>query len=259
MKRNRFKDMLKEGKAPVGHMLFEFNTRGVAKILEAAEVDFVVIDMEHSSFTLNEVADMVAWLKATPVAPFVRIPEVEYHLIARPLDVGVLGVMAPNVKDAAQARALVDAAKYPPMGMRGFHSGGVSTDFRGMDAGEYVRFANDNTTVICMIESPEGVKNVEAIATTPGVDALWVGYGDLAQYMGMPGQFQAPEVVDALRQIAAAAKKHGVAAIIQPGNVTQMQEWLDLGYNVISYGADFALYKGALSQAVAEVRRTMGS
>jgi 2-keto-3-deoxy-L-rhamnonate aldolase RhmA len=259
MKPNRFRQMWEEGKAPVGHMLFEFNSRGVAKILDAAGVDFVVIDMEHSSFTLAEVADMVAWLKATPIAPFVRIPEVQYHLIARALDIGLLGVMAPNVQTAAQARAVVDAAKYPPLGKRGFHFGGASTDFLGGDVGEYVRYANENTTVICMIESPQGVENVEAIATTPGVDALWVGYGDLAQYMGIPGQFHDPGFLDALRQTVAAARKHGLAAIIQPGNAAQLKEWLAIGFNVISYGADFALYKEALTKAVAEIRQIMGA
>lgn len=258
MKPNRYKQMLDEGKTPVGHMLFEFTSRGVAKILEVAGVDFVVIDMEHSSFTIEDVADMVAWLKATAVAPFVRIPQVHYPYIARALDVGVLGVMAPNVQNGAEARALVDAAKYPPLGKRGFHFGGASTDFRGRDASEYVQYANENTTVICMIESPEGVDNLEEIATTLGVDALWVGYGDLTQYMGIPGQFHDDRFVDALNKVVSTAKKHGLAAIIQPGNPTQLQEWLEIGFNVISYGADFALYRDALIQAIAQVRQVMG-
>ena len=258
MKPNRYKQMLDEGKIPIGHMLFEFNTRGVAKTLEMAGVDFVVIDMEHSSLTIKDVADMVAWLKATPVAPFVRIPQVLYSFIARALDVGALGVMAPNVQNAAEARALVDAAKYPPLGKRGFHFGGATTDFRGGGAREYIQYANENTTVICMIESPEGVKNLEEIASTPGVDALWVGYGDLSQYMGIPGQFYDERFLDALRQVVATAKKHSLAAIIQPSNPTQLQEWLEIGFNVISYSADFSLYKEALTKAIAEVRHIMG-
>ena len=105
MKPNRFKQLLREGITPIGHMLSEFRTRGIAQILAVAGVDFVVIDMEHGSFTLSETADMIAWLKATPVAPFVRVPEVQYHHIARVMDAGALGVVAPNVKSAAEARA----------------------------------------------------------------------------------------------------------------------------------------------------------
>ena len=97
IKPNRFQQVLSEGKIPVGHMLFEFNTRGVAQLLDAAGLDFVVIDMEHSSFSMGQTADLIGWLKATTVAPFVRIPQVQYHHIARAMDAGALGVAAPNV------------------------------------------------------------------------------------------------------------------------------------------------------------------
>ena len=112
MKPNRFKQILAEGKVPVGHMVMEFGTRGMPKILEAAGLDFVVVDMEHTGFTSANIADMMAWFKATPIAPFVRIPQAQYHFVARTLDVGALGIMVPNVQSAAQARAIVDAAKY---------------------------------------------------------------------------------------------------------------------------------------------------
>ena len=258
MKHNRYKQMLEEGKSPVGHMLFQFNTRGVAQILEVAGVDFVVFDMEHSSFTIGDLADMVAWLKATPVAPFVRIPEIQYHFVARALDVGALGIVAPNVQTAAQARALVDAAKYPPLGKRGFHSGGASSDFRQVTASDYSQFSNENTSVIPLIESPEGVANVEQIATTPGVDGLWVGYADLSQYMGVPGQYHDAGFLDAMKRVADTARTHDLPAIIQPGTPAQLQEWTAIGFNVISYGADFNLYREALTRGVAEVRRMLG-
>ena len=258
MKTNRFTQLLAEGKSPVGHMLFEFNTRGMAQILDYAGLDFVVIDMEHSAFTLDQTADMVAWLNSTPVAPFVRIPQVHYHLIARVLDAGALGVMAPNVQSGAEARHLVDAAKYLPTGRRGLHFGGVTSDFRPVEATPYMKEANANITVICMIESPEGLANLDAIGATEGVDALWVGHWDLTQYMGIPGQFQHPRFRDAAKKVIDVAHQCGLPAIIQPGSMAQMEEFLDLGFNVISYGADFPLYREALARAVADVRQIVG-
>ena len=77
MKPNRLKQMLAEGKVPVGHMVLEFGTRGMPQMLEAAGVDFVVVDTEHSGFTSSDIADMMAWFKATTVAPFVRIPQIQ--------------------------------------------------------------------------------------------------------------------------------------------------------------------------------------
>jgi len=100
MKPNRILQLLAEGKTPIGHMIIEFGTRGIAKIAEAAGLDFVLIDMEHSGLDFGKVADLLAWFKATPVAPIVRVPAIEYHFIARVMDAGALGVMAPNVRTA---------------------------------------------------------------------------------------------------------------------------------------------------------------
>src|SRR5437899_9632624 len=107
MKENRFQRILHEGGTPVGHMIMEFGTRGIAKILEAAGVDFVVIDMEHTGFDAERVADLMAWFKATDIAPFVRVPQGQNHFLARTMDAGALGVMVGNVETSEQARAIV--------------------------------------------------------------------------------------------------------------------------------------------------------
>jgi 2-keto-3-deoxy-L-rhamnonate aldolase RhmA len=254
MKANRFKQIQAEGRVPVGHMLLEFNTRGMAQILDGAGVDFVVIDMEHTGFGAPQIADLVAWLKATTVAPFVRIPQIQYHFIARTLDAGALGIMAPNVKTAAEARALVEAAKYAPLGNRGVILGGTHTDFQGVSPREFMDYSNQNTAIICQIESRQGLENLEAIATTPGVDVLWVGHFDLTQSLGIPGQFDHTLFLDALKQVVDTAARHGLGAGIQPGSLAQAREWMATGFNVISYSGDFFVYKEALSRAVAEVR-----
>src|SRR6476646_745466 len=123
MKENRLKRVLREGGIPAGHMIMEFGTRGVAKILEAAGLDFVVIDMEHTGFDAERIADLAAWLKATDIAPFVRVPQGLYHFLARTMDGGALGVMVGNVGTGGQARSIVDAVKYAPLGRRGLGLG----------------------------------------------------------------------------------------------------------------------------------------
>lgn len=258
MRPNRFKELLGQGKMPVGHMLGEFSSRGVARILEAAGVDFAVLDMEHGAFTLAELADIVAWLKATPVTPFVRVAQPQYHLIARALDVGAMGISVPNVKSAAEARTVVDAARYPPLGKRGLHFSGASSDFEPMEGSRHIEWSNENITVICMIESPEGVDDVEGIAATPGVDALWVGQWDLTQYLGIPGDFHDKRFLDAAKKVVDAAARHGQASIIQPGDLTQLREFLKLGFSVMSCGIDFAVYREALTKAIIDVRKEVG-
>ncbi len=254
MKPNRFPQILAAGNVPVGHMIMEFNTRGMGRMLGVAGLDFVVIDMEHASFSTADVANFIAWTHAVEVAPFVRVPQIEYHLIARILDAGALGVMVPNVKTAAEARAIVDAAKYAPLGQRGVALGGALTGFRGVDPPQFLDESNRNTTVICQIESEEGLENLEGIAGTKGVDVLWVGHFDLTNSMGIPGQFDDQRFVDGLEKVVATARKHGLGAGIQPRDAAQAQPWMEMGFNVISYNSDYGVYLSALKDGVAQIR-----
>jgi len=258
MKKNRFKQRMAENNFSVGHMISEFGTRGQAKMLEIADIDFVVIDREHTGSTSADIADLVAWFKATDIAPFVRIPQARYHFIARTLDVGALGLMVPNVKNANEARAIIDAAKYAPMGNRGVGLGAAHSDYRKVVPREFMDYANENTTIIFQIESREAVDNLDAIASTPGVDVLWVGHFDLSQSMNIPGQFHHETFLDALAKVVYTARKHNLGIGIQPGNLEQAQEWMEMGFTVISYSADHSVYINAMRQAVAEVRKLAG-
>jgi 2-keto-3-deoxy-L-rhamnonate aldolase RhmA len=160
VKPNRLKEKLAAGEMPIGHMIVEFGTRGIAQIMANAGVDFVVIDTEHTPYTTSQLADLFAWFKATPIAPFVRIPEVQYHFISRIMDAGALGVMVPDVACGAEARAVVDAIKYAPLGKRGMMMNFAHTDYAPADPLEFTEYANRNSTVICQIESEEGLSNL---------------------------------------------------------------------------------------------------
>jgi 2-dehydro-3-deoxyglucarate aldolase/4-hydroxy-2-oxoheptanedioate aldolase len=253
MKENRFQKVIGEGRMPKGHMIMEFATRGIAKILEAAGADYVVIDMEHTGFDTERVADLMAWFKSTGIAPFVRVPQGLYHFIARTLDAGALGIMVGNVETAAQARAVVDAAKYAPLGKRGVGLGTAHNDYIMPDATAYFEFANRNTTVICQIESLTGLQNLDDIAGTRGVDVLWVGHHDLSQSMGIHAQFDHPDFQAAITRVVEAAIRHGKLAAIQPGTVEQAENWLRTGFHVVSWKTDIALYRAALEKELNEL------
>ena len=255
MKESRFRRVLQQGGTPVGHMIMEFGTRGIAKILEAADLDFVIIDMEHTGFEAERVADLMAWLKSTTISPFVRIPQTLYHFMARTMDAGALGVMVGNVETGDQAKAIVDAVKFAPLGKRGVGLGTAHNDYLQPDPQEYFEFSNKNTTVICQIESTVGLSNLDAIAATPGVDILWVGHFDLSQSLGIPGKFSDPRFLDALRNVVQAAERHGKLAAMQPGNMQQAEEWFRIGYHFMSWKTDIALYRAALEAEIAELRK----
>lgn len=254
MKDNRFQRVAKEGRVPVGHMIWEFGTRGIAKVLESAGLDFVLIDMEHTGFDTERVADLIAWFKATDIAPFVRVPQRLYHFMARVMDAGALGVMIANVETAEQARDIVQAVKYAPLGNRGLGLGGAHNDFIPPDPAAYMRRSNENTTIIAQIESARGVANCQAIAALEGIDCLWVGHFDLTASMGIVGQFQNPQFLDALKKVSEAARQHGKLAGMQPGDPKQAEQWIGLGYNVLSWGSDVSVYRRIMTAEVAALR-----
>jgi 2-dehydro-3-deoxyglucarate aldolase/4-hydroxy-2-oxoheptanedioate aldolase len=215
--------------------------------------------MEHSTFDGERVADLLAFFKATPIAPFVRVPQPLYHFLARAMDAGALGVMVANVETPEQAREIVGAVKYAPMGHRGVGLGAAHTDFIVPDPASYFREANENTTVIAMIESPRGVANAEAIAATPGVDVLWVGHFDLTQAMGIPAQFHHPDFLAAVQKVIAAARQHKKVAGINSTAPEQAEEWIAAGFNAISWGNDVTVYRNALTPAIQSLRRRVAA
>ncbi len=258
MKENRMKQAIAEGRIPVGHMVWEFATRGIARILATADLDFCVVDTEHTGFGHQDVSDLMAWFAATDIAPFVRVPGADYHWIARTMDMGALGVMVPNVETAEQATRARDAMKYLPLGKRGVGLGGALTDYKQVDPAEFFERSNANTTLICQIESTRGLENLDAIASVEGVDCLWVGHFDLSNSMGIPAQFQHQDFLAALESVVETAKRHGKTAGIQPGAVEQAEQWLGIGFNVISWNTDYAVYSRALRAEVGALRERIG-
>ena len=112
--------------------------------------------------------------------------------------------------------------------------------------------------MICQIESREGLENLEEIAATPGVDVLWIGHFDLTQSLGIPGQFHHSLFLDAAKRVVDTTRRYGLGAGIQPGSLAQAQEWIELGFDVISYSGDLYVYLDAMTRAVADVRGMVG-
>lgn len=249
MQPNHLKAQLEAGQVPVGHMIWEFGTRGVASLAAQADLDFVLLDMEHGAFTSAQIADQIAWFRTTSVTPIVRVPQAEYHFIARTLDAGAMGIMMPNVRTPDMAGSVVEAAKYAPLGRRGLGLGGSVTRYETGDPKQQMDALNASTAIICQIESVEGLNHLDAIAAVAGVDVLWVGQSDLSQSLGIPGQFDHPDFQAALQRVIACCRQRGLGAGIQPSNLAQCRQWMDIGFNVISFSVDTAVYAEALANA----------
>src|SRR5207253_1505786 len=146
---------------------------------------------------------------AVGVTPVVRVAGMEHWHASRMLDNGAQGIVFPHVDDAAQARRCADACRYPPVGKRSMGGALAQLGFAPVPVGEAARTINEETLVVVMIESPQGVAQADEIAAVKGVDALLIGTNDLCFEMGIPGQFNEPRVAEAYRKVIAACRKHG--------------------------------------------------
>src|SRR3954454_4406048 len=171
----------------VGAMLYEFDTPRVMRILASAGVDFALFDLEHTAWDAGTLRTLYATGLGTGVYPIPRVVRAQYALIATALDAGSRGIMAPMVESADEARLLVESAKFPPVGRRGF--GVIMRDELEGGPAAMAERGNSENLVIAQIESPAGIENADAIVSVPGVDAVWLGQFDLSLALGIPGEF----------------------------------------------------------------------
>lgn len=251
MKLNTIKQKLNEGGVSIGTFMFEFNTTGVARLAAEAGAEFGIFDMEHTGWSVETVRMLIATTGSTEMLPLVRIPATEYHFMARVLDLGAAGIMAPMVESAEQAHRLVQSAKYPPLGRRGAAFCISHDDFTGGDIVEKIRSANSETLLIAQIETVGGVRNVDEIAAIDGIDVLWIGHFDLSNSLGIPGQFDHPDFKSAVQSVLDACQRYGKIPGFLATDTATGRSLLDQGFRMLAYGGDLWLYQAALREGVA--------
>jgi 2-keto-3-deoxy-L-rhamnonate aldolase RhmA len=251
---NPVRAKLLAGEAVFGFMAFEFFTPGLFAAAGQAGAEFIVLDMEHSGAGVETMKQQFAFARGTGVAPFVRVPGLAHHLIAPMLDAGALGVMAPLVETAEQARAVVAACRYRPQGCRGLGFAVAHDDYAGGDVKAKIEALNRRTLVIALIESAKGIENVDAIMATPGIDVGWLGHYDLTDSMGFAGDFSQCEFITAVDALIGACSKHGKAAGFLAGDLKTALAWRAKGFRCLAYGTDVALFRDALAQGIAALR-----
>jgi 2-keto-3-deoxy-L-rhamnonate aldolase RhmA len=254
MRTNRVKLALHEGRVQVGTWIHTLGSRQLPRVLATAGYDYVLIDMEHSAFSIETVADLCQAATAAGLLPVVRPPAKQAHLISRPLDNGAVGIWAPHVDTREDAEAVVRAAKFPPLGERGSQPPNANTDFASFAAAQYMADANRETLVMVQIESRQALNNLDAILTTPGVDGACVGRGDLSADLGVAGARDHPEVLAGVEAMIAACRRHGRIPGLLVQDVPDARAWIAKGIRMVSYSSEVMVLRDAARAALAEIR-----
>jgi 4-hydroxy-2-oxoheptanedioate aldolase len=250
---NRLKARLTAGDATFG-VIVTIPSVAVVQSLASAGVDWMVLDLEHAPIDATSLHAMIAATAGSRTVPLVRLPWSCSWQPKLAMDLGALGIVFPMICTAAQAEQAVRSVRYPPAGDRLW--GPFYAPMRwSMSMPKYIAAANDGMLAIATIEHPDGVRNIDEIVATPGLDLAIIGPGDLAMAMGIPGQFEHPDFLQALQ----AAEDGILGSKVTLGGVArtpdQAKRMLDRGYRALGFGFDWMLLQQSAARFIEDARR----
>jgi 2-keto-3-deoxy-L-rhamnonate aldolase RhmA len=231
---------------------FVRNTRQAA-LFGQVGLDFVVVDQEHSPNSRADVGDAAQAFLEAGICPLLRVPTIEPYLAIMALDAGFHGVMVPYCETAEEVRSMVGAARLRPLKGKLYHEALNEGKFPSEAARQFLEKRNANTVMVIGIESVPAIENLESILAVEGVDALFVGPGDLSLSLGIPNEYSNPRYIEAVEYVVRTSEAAGVAAGPQCQTEAELLEWQGKGARFLLYGADWRTmgegYRSALSAA----------
>ncbi len=258
MKPNKLKQKWASGE-PALNAWLTIGNGFAAEVVAAQGFDSIVLDGQHGVMGYSEMLSILQSTHAYDVTPLVRVPWLEPGAIMKAMDAGAYGVICPMVNNREQAAELVSYMRYPPLGTRSFGPTRI-----GVSAGsDYASKANEEILCIAMIETAEGMKNLEEIVSTPGLDGIYIGPADLT--LGLtngrlaPGaDYEEPEIVDAIKKILAACKNAGIASCLHCGSPEYAAKAFGWGFNLCTLNSDARFLATAASASVKKTRELLG-
>jgi len=253
---NSVKEKLQRGEVVASVTVRLVPTVEVVRIAKTAGFDGLYIDLEHSSFSMQTTSQLCIMALESGVPAFVRVPANTPEYISRVLDGGALGVIAPGVSSAAEARSVVAAAKYPPLGARGLSGGLPQLGYRSLPAAQALPALNAATMVIVQFESAASLAAMEEIIAVDGVDMVMIGSNDLLADLGHAGEYDHPKLRDAYERTIAACRKRGKHVGVgglasRPDLVAQ---FVKMGARYVSTGTDLGFLMAECQRRVKQVR-----
>ena len=246
MKRNRVKELWREGKATVGTWL-ALGSPIVAEIIAHMGFDWVVIDTEHGTIDIETTQSIIQAMFATATVPIVRVPWNDPALIKRTLDAGAYGLVIPMVNSREDAARAVQASRYPPIGIRSY--GGPRVRLYG--GADYFEHANEEIAIIVQIEHINAVNHIDEILSVEGIDAFFIGPNDLAASMGVKLGLDNPDPrhIEAVNKVLAAGKKRHIPGGILVGSPEAVNQRIAQGFQFIALSSDEGFLRSAASVA----------
>jgi 4-hydroxy-2-oxoheptanedioate aldolase len=215
-----------------------------AELIAAERPDFFCCDQQHGVLDYQRMVTILQGVRASGSTAIARVPNHDPMLIGKTLDAGADGVIVPMVRTPEEAALLAAACRYQPQGIRSYGPSRAA-----ITAGSREPRALERVACILMIETASALEHVDAIAATPGVDALYVGPADLSLSLGLDPGFERPEPAfrDAIDAVLAACRRHGIAAGVQCGNGAMARRQAERGFQLIAVATDADVLRNAIA------------
>lgn len=254
--RNPLADTLAAGRLGLAMLVRQVHSVDIAVAARACGYDAINIDLEHSVIPEAAAAQICVTALHAGITPLVRLPSHDGFFASRILDAGACGVVVPHVDNAEQARAIVRACKFRPLGERSVAGNWPHLGYQSWPSDVACRVLNAATMVIVMLETPQAVDNADAIAAVPGIDILHVGSTDLCEAMGIPGRFDNPALAASFARVVAACRAHGKVAGAGglAGTPQVMQAMVRLGVRFVTAGIEWDFMLAAARQRASMLR-----
>ncbi len=251
---NHVKKALREGRLQLGCSFAQLRSPAVATILGKAGLDWCYLDAEHGPFDFGMLQDLCRASIAAGMAPIVRVADVQYHLIARSLDCGAMGILLPRVESPEILARAASWTFFPPVGIRGYGFTQHNVDYEPVTIPQIIQHSNDNTMLVFQIETQAALDARDELISVPGVDAVMVGPADLSISLGIPGQFEHPKLIDAIDKIIETCQRRHVAPGIHIRSLHLAKFWRDRGMRFLSTGGDALFLFDKASETVKALR-----
>ncbi len=245
---------LENGETIYGTMAQDSRSPSISLLMEQAGCDFMFFDMEHGPNDLGVVADMIKVARMTKVVPLVRVPNDPYHLMARILDAGAMGIMIPRIETRQQVEAIIENTHFPPIGVRGCSVNKGHNNFLPQNVWEFTEQANRETMIILQIERKKAIENIEELVSVEGVDAVVLGPNDLCLSMGVREKDPLSALEPEIQAVLDAAKKFNVPCGIHIGNLDWLTEWQRRGMQIIAYSNDISFLVNGAKAGLGKLR-----
>jgi 2-keto-3-deoxy-L-rhamnonate aldolase RhmA len=254
MKINSLKEKLRQKEITIGSWL-TLGDPAIAEIMAKSGFDWLVVDMEHSALSINQVQELIRIVDLSGCVPLVRVMDNNPEIIKKCMDMGSHGVIVPRVNTKSDAEKIVNAVNYPPQGTRGvglFRAQNYSLDLKS-----YQKWNDQESIVIVQIEHIEAIENLSSIMDVDGIDGLIVGPYDLSASLGYPGEFEHPLVKEAFQTIQSTINKSSTSwgfHVVDPDPNIVMDK-INEGYRFIAFGVDFLFFSSTCNKKLSLLKK----